>query len=113
MPAGRRMTWTVAHHPRPDRKARHSYCVRHLDGPRRISPEPRHSQLMIIRGTRAMRWSIILAVLALACGGSADDDGVSPPPPPPPPPTPVASVTISPGPAIELSAGATTQLSAT
>jgi hypothetical protein len=59
-----------------------------------------------------MRWSFILAVLALACGGSADDDGVSPPPPPPPP-TPVASVTISPGPAIELSAGATTQLSAT
>ena len=58
-----------------------------------------------------MRWPIILSVLVVACGGGSDDDGISPPPPPPP--TPVASVSISPGPALDLAVGATTQLSAT
>jgi N-acetylneuraminic acid mutarotase len=59
-----------------------------------------------------MRWSLILSALVLACGGGSDDDGISPPPPPPPP-TPVASVSVSPGPALDLAVGATTQLSAT
>ena len=59
-----------------------------------------------------MRWSLVFSALVIACsgGGSDDgDDGTSPPPPP----TPVQSVTITPGPSLNLSVGATTQLSAT
>ena len=60
-----------------------------------------------------MRWAFILSALVVACGGGGggDDDGDGGTQPPPPP-TPVASVTISPGPAT-LSVGGTTQLSAT
>ena len=60
--------------------------------------------------TPAIRCTLALSALLLACGGGDDDgDGGTPPPPPP---TPVASVTITPGPTT-LSVGATTQLSAT
>lgn len=55
-----------------------------------------------------MRWSLALTSLVVACGGSGDDDGTSPPPS-----TPVASVTVSPGPSIDLAVGATIQLTAT
>lgn len=53
-----------------------------------------------------MRWSLVFSALVVACSGG--DDGTSPPPS-----TPVESVTISPGPTLDLAVGATTQLSAT
>jgi hypothetical protein len=58
-----------------------------------------------------MRWSLVFSALVLACGGGGSDDGDGGTPPPPPP-TPVESVTITPGPSLTLSVGATTQLSA-
>ena len=63
---------------------------------------------MRIARIRAARWSLVLPAFVVACGGGNDDDGVSPPPS-----TPVASVTLSPGPSLTLDVGATTQLSAT
>jgi N-acetylneuraminic acid mutarotase len=70
---------------------------------------------MTTRHKPAIRWTIVFSALVMACGGGggdgADDgdDGTSPPPPP----TPVSSVTITPGPALTLSVGATSQLTAT
>ena len=62
-----------------------------------------------------MRWTLVLSALVMACGGGGTDnnDGGGTEPPPPPPPTPVASVTITPGPTLTLSVGATSQLTAT
>jgi hypothetical protein len=54
-----------------------------------------------------MRWSLVFSALVVACSGS-EDDGTSPPPS-----TPVASVSVSPGPTVDLAVGATTQLTAT
>ncbi len=60
-------------------------------------------------GSRSIRWSLALSAFAVACGGGgSDDDGLSPPPA-----TPVAEVTVTPGPTLTLSVGGTTQLSAT
>ena len=54
-----------------------------------------------------MRWSLVFSALVVACSDSGDD-GTSPPPP-----TPVESVAISPGPSLDLTVGATSQLTAT